>query len=127
MKYFWPNLYSTVQDWVTTGSICEQRNRYYKPKALLQPLPPVSEPWERIGMDIVGELPPSANNDKFLLVIVDYYSRWVEAIPLKRQTSLEIARALYEHIICRWGSPEIIHTDRAQNFTRALMMELYRI
>ena len=81
-------------------------------------------PMERIAMDILGPLPETYQGNKYVLCIGNYFTKWMEAIPLPDQEARTIAEALIESIICRFGIPLQIHTDQGRNFQSALLLEL---
>ena len=67
---------------------------------------------------MIGQIyPPSSKNHKFILVVTDYFTKWVEAIPLKNVTSKEMIEFVKEHIIYRFGIPQTITTDQGTIFT----------
>ncbi|XP_052809259.1 uncharacterized protein LOC128237717 [Mya arenaria] len=70
-----------------------------------------SQPWEHLSADFLGPLPSGEN----LLVIVDYYSRWIEVFIMKTTTSEKIINCL-DSIFCVHGIPVSLQTDNAQNF-----------
>jgi len=63
---------------------------------------------------------------KYILVIIDAFSRWVESFPNKSTTELETA-AVIRNYIGRFDSPQVIHTDQRPSFHDELIMELLRI
>ncbi|GJW27229.1 reverse transcriptase domain-containing protein [Tanacetum coccineum] len=65
-------------------------------------------PLHRGGMDILGPLPPARGGAKFVIVAIDYFTKWVEAKPLVKITGKEIIRFVLETSLCRYGSPRII-------------------
>lgn len=67
---------------------------------------------QRMGNDLISQIhPPSSKNHKFILVATDYFTKWVEAIPLKKVTSRDMIEFVKEYIIYRFGIPQIITTD----------------
>ena len=58
----------------------------------------------------------SSKNHKFILVAMDYFTKWVEAIPLKTVTSKEMIEFVKEHIVYRFGTPQTITTDQGSMF-----------
>ena len=58
-------------------------------------------PWERIAIDIVGPLPKTQRNNRYLLVVIDYYTRWPEAFALENQDARSVAIRLISDIISR--------------------------
>ena len=70
-----------------------------------------------MGIDLIGQIyPPSSKNHKFILVATDYFTKWVEAIPLKMVTSKEMIEFVKEHIVYRFGTPQTITTDQGSIF-----------
>jgi transposase InsO family protein len=81
---------------------------------------PIIKPWPFRGWDIdlIGQIYPSlSKNHKFILVVTDYFTKWVEAIPLKTITSKNMIDFIKEHIIYRFGIPQTIMTDQGTMFT----------
>ena len=62
--------------------------------------------------------------NRYVLVVVDCFSRWTEACPLPNETALAIADAFFQLIVCRFGMPAVIHSDQGQEFDNHLMQEL---
>ena len=60
---------------------------------------------------------PSSKGHKFILVATDYFTRWVEAIPLKMVTSKNMVDFVKEHIVYRFGIPQTITSDQGTMFT----------
>jgi hypothetical protein len=75
-------------------------------------------------MDIIGPVTKAKDGSRYILLIVDSYSKWCEAFPLKTTESEVIAKILYSEIICRYGAPEVLVTDRGQNFISSLIKEI---
>ena len=75
-------------------------------------------------MDFVGPFPATARGHKYLIVIMDYFTKWVEVIPTPNATAKTVAEVLLTEIIGRFGSPETIHTDQGKAFESRLVKEL---
>ncbi|XP_071925867.1 uncharacterized protein [Coffea arabica] len=68
------------------------------------------------GMDVIGTIdPPASNGHRFILVAIEYFTKWVEAESFKHVTKKVVANFLRDHIICRFGVPETLITDNAKN------------
>ena len=81
---------------------------------------PIIKPWLFRGwaIDLIGQIfPSSSKGHKFILVAIDYFTKWVEAIPLKNVTSSNMIEFMKEHIIYRFGIPQTITTDQGAQFT----------
>ncbi|XP_073131539.1 uncharacterized protein [Henckelia pumila] len=68
------------------------------------------------GMDIVGPLPLGPGQKKFLLVAVDYFSKWVEAEPLAKITEEAVLGFIWKNIFCRFGLPRKLVSDNGRQF-----------
>jgi len=84
-------------------------------------------PFERIAMDIVGPLTKTVRNYRHNLVIIDYYTRWLEAFPLETHDAHSVTFKLITEIISRYGAICIIHTDQETNFESKLIAELCKL
>nr|XP_027088695.1 uncharacterized protein K02A2.6-like [Coffea arabica] len=67
-------------------------------------------------MDVIGTIdPPASNGHRFILVAIEYFTKWVEAESFKHVTKKVVANFLRNHIICRFRVPETLITDNAKN------------
>lgn len=73
--------------------------------------------WYLVGMDTIGPMKEtSKRGHQYILTLIDYYTKWPEAIPLTAKDGTTVARALYEHVYCRIGAPHRIITDNGGEF-----------
>lgn len=86
-----------------------------------------SRPYERVALDILGPLPETPKDNKYIVVIGDYFSKWTEAFPLPNQEAETVAKLLVEQWVCRFGAPRIIHTDQGRNFESRLFKEVCQL
>lgn len=99
---------------------------HHPPPSPLIPLPIIEVPFEWIGMDLVGPMPKLARGREHILVIVDYATRYSEAIPLRKAMAKNIAKELF--LLCsRDGIPKEILTDQGTSFMAWLMADLCRL
>ena len=81
---------------------------------------PIIQPWsfQGCGIDLIGQIfLPSSKGHKFILVAIDYFTKWVEAIPFKMVTSKSMVDFVKEHIVYHFGIPQTITTDQGIMFT----------
>ena len=86
-------------------------------------LPVMEVPFQRIGMDVVGPLPRSRTGNRFVLVVLDYATRYPEAIPLRTVDAEQVAEALMG-FFPSVGIPVEILTDQGSNFMSKLLKEV---
>ena len=89
----------------------------------LVPMPIIDVPFDRIALDIVGPLPKTSRGHRYILVIVDYATRYPEALPLRAATSKAVARELML-LFSRVGMAREILTDQGSCFMSRVMKEL---
>ena len=83
-----------------------------------EPLTSVTSPWpfQQWGLDILGPLPIEKSQCKFIIVVVDYFTKWAEAEPLAIITEEKIRRFVWRSIICRFGIPRALVSDNGKQF-----------
>ncbi|XP_061918090.1 uncharacterized protein LOC133659350 [Entelurus aequoreus] len=124
VRFYWPGLRADVRRWCAACSDCQLVNPAATPKAPLRPLPLMEVPFERIGMDLIGPFHPSTRGYRFVLVLVDYATRYPEAVPLRSISAKSVAQALFQ-VISRVGIPKEILTDQGTSFMSRTIKELY--
>ena len=67
-------------------------------------------------MDLIGPFPPTPRGSKFVLTMTDYFSKYVEAIPLPNKSAESVAKGIHK-VYCRHGAPISIITDQGSEFT----------
>ncbi|XP_074342279.1 uncharacterized protein LOC141679772 [Apium graveolens] len=68
------------------------------------------------GMDILGPFPMASGQRKFIVVAIDYFTKWIEAKALAKITTKQITQFFWENVICRYGIPRILVTDNGKQF-----------
>ncbi|XP_070043008.1 uncharacterized protein [Nicotiana tomentosiformis] len=82
----------------------------------------MSAPWPFVvwGMDVIGPIEPAVSNGyRFILVAIDYFTKWVKAVTFKSVTKKAMVDFVHSNIICRFGIPKVIITDNAANLNGA--------
>jgi hypothetical protein len=121
-KYYWNQMFEDIREYVQS---CDSCQRFGKPKRT-EPLHtiPVGQPFERVGIDIVGPLPITPRGNRFIVVATDYLTKWPEARALTHATAEAVAQFIYDDIICRHGAPAILLSDQGSHFKNKLIDEL---
>jgi transposase InsO family protein len=121
-RYTWQTMRKDISEYVKTCYKCQQRGslKQNNPKRTIEP----GDIFERWGVDIVGPLPVTERGNKYIVVAMDYFSRWPEARPLKAANAETVATFLYEEIICRFGPPKTIQSDQGTHFVNELIKNL---
>lgn len=119
-------MWTDVKTYVKSCLKCQTlKSDNRKPASNHQPII-TSRPSEMLGVDIKGPLPKSSKQQEYLLVFVDYLSRWVGLFPMRHATATVIAKILKREILTRWGVPDYILSDRGTEFVLVIFTELCR-
>src|SRR6266498_3043869 len=121
-RYYWKGLKEDVETYVKSCDKCQRREKP-KGKHELHPIE-VKEPFYMIGIDFVGPLPITEKGNKYIIVAIDYFTKWPEAKAVKEATAKEVSIFLLEEIICRHGCPKRILSDRGSHFNNEMIREL---
>jgi len=76
-------------------------------------------------MDIIGPFALGKGQCKFLLVVIDYFTKWIEAEPLTALTARNVKIFVWKNIVCRFSLPQVIITDNGQKFTDRGLAKFY--
>ncbi len=110
---WWPQMASDIQRWCDTCIVCATINQGKPGRTkLCRPEPPKG-PWELLQLDFIGPLPSAKEGYRYCLVIIDKFSKWVEAIPTRNNSANTVARVV---------ANQILHSGEHQsklNLTRA--------
>lgn len=122
IRYYWPQMFNDVRHYVRTCDECQRRgkNRRNEP---LHPIK-VGQPFDRLGMDIVGPLPKTKNGNMYIIVATEYLTKWPEARAIPNAKASSVVTFFYEDIICRHGCPKEILTDRGTHFVNEMLNSL---
>ena len=110
-RFIWTNMETDIRKWVRACHKCTEHKRYQPHQhGLLQPITSAS-PFHTVGADIAGPFLRSTGGYRYILVVIDYFTNWVEAVPLKSISAEDTASAFFSAVISRHGCPEILRID----------------
>jgi hypothetical protein len=110
-------LYEGVRRLVTTCETCQARQRTPHLRVTPgQPIPTPSRPFYLVGTDCVGPLEETPDGNKYMMVAVDYLTKWPIAIAVPDITAERTERFLMDHIVANFGVPSFLITDRGSNY-----------
>jgi hypothetical protein len=127
--FWWPRMYFDSKSCVTNCPECERRKAPNKTDLANGPLNPfvASYPREVMAWDVMGPLPTSNRGNKYIVVVMDMFSRWVEMGPVKDIQAETLADFMWTRVISRYGPPVRIHSDRGTNLNATVIRKLYEI
>lgn len=123
-RFYWATCKNDVENWIRSCKICvAKKGPSEKGKSPMQ-IYNVGTPFERVQMDILGPLPCSSEGNRYLLVIIDCFTKWVEAFPLKNIRAKTVAEVFVNQVVSRHGVPLEIHTDQGKSFESKIFLEM---
>uniref|UniRef100_A0A3B3BXR1 Gypsy retrotransposon integrase-like protein 1 n=1 Tax=Oryzias melastigma TaxID=30732 RepID=A0A3B3BXR1_ORYME len=112
--YYWPTITQDVEEWVKSCHRCQLNDPIKTVARVLHPIK-VKEPWEVLGMDLIGPLPETREGNKYILTMTDLFTKWVIAEPLKTKTAAEVSAILTTKLYT-FGMVRKIITDQGKEF-----------
>ena len=121
-RFFWPKCRQFVKEW------CRKFDKYASRKGPTKrqkgPMKQfnVGTPLERVAVDVMGPLPTSTSGNKYILILGDYFTKWVEAYPLENQQAETVAEVIVKEFVPRFEVPfqptRIKDATSRQSFSR---------
>ncbi|XP_077962421.1 uncharacterized protein LOC144410313 isoform X1 [Gasterosteus aculeatus] len=125
-RFYWPGMKRAVVDYCAGCPECQLVAPRPSVRHPLIPLPIIEEPFERLAMDIVGPLPKTSRGHRYILVIIDYATRYPEALPLRAATAKAVGKELFL-LFSRVGIAKEILTDQGTCFMSRVLKEMLRL
>ena len=117
--YYWPTMLRDATDLVRKCKTCQEHTKISHLPS--KPLTLVISPWpfQQWGLEILGPLPIGKGQCKFIIVVVDYFTKWAEAEPLATIIEQKIHNFVWRSIICKFGIPRALVPDNGKQFDNA--------
>ena len=84
-------------------------------------------PWSHVHFDHIGPLPTTNNGHVYILTVVDRFTRYAEAFAVTDITTEETAKILVEHIVCRYGMPDVVGSDRGPVVVGLVLNQVFKL
>ncbi|XP_021986727.1 protein NYNRIN-like [Helianthus annuus] len=114
--FYWPRMYETTSREIKKCDNCQlhapMTHRHKHPMISVS----TSWPFQKWAIDIIGPLPEGPGGVKYVVVAIDYFTKWVEARPLAKITGEQMRRFVLDNIICRYGVPKELVSDNGVQF-----------
>jgi len=123
-KFYWPTMMQDIEEWIGSCPICAARKNPQSSKGPLGSITHPEKPFDTIGIDFLGPLTETNEGNRYVLVITDYATRWVEAFPTRDTKASTVAKILINEIISRHSAPKEILSDRGQSFLNKTIEEI---
>jgi Integrase zinc binding domain/Integrase core domain len=122
---WWPGIQEDVVRYVKSCDTCQKRKKNKEipepSSATIQP-----EPFYHIGIDVMGPLPVTTTNKRYIILAIDFFTKYVEGVAVEEADAQTVTKFIHSDIICRHGVPKEITSDRGTEFCNKLVEELSR-
>ena len=123
-KLYWPDISFAVRIRIGKCKECQVRKNQRPDKNRTHGSLNAGYPFETISIDVTGPLPESRNGCRYILGIIDNFSKYPMLIPLKNMTAKTICKSIFNKWISQFGIPDRIHSDRGTSFENEILHEL---
>ncbi|XP_072084512.1 uncharacterized protein [Arachis hypogaea] len=114
--YFWPTVIRDSIQIVKNSDKCQRHANIHQTAPHQLSIISAERPFGTWGIDLVGPFPTAPGQLRYLIVAIDYYTKWIEAEPLASITATQCRKFLWRQIITRFGIPEIVISDNGTQF-----------
>ncbi|GFO27346.1 gypsy retrotransposon integrase-like protein 1 [Plakobranchus ocellatus] len=127
-NFYWPEVNGDVTRYCRSCDVCQRTvKKGTVPRVPLEKVPLIDTPFKRVAIDLVGPINlPSEAGHRFILTLVDYATRFAEAVPLRKIDTQSVAEALVD-IYSRLGVPEEVLSYQRTQFISDCMKEVCRL
>ena len=115
-----------MQGWCFKCPTCNCHKIYRRNRAPLQPIY-TGEPFKRVAINIVGPLPRTERGNRFILTVVDHFTKQSEAYFLTDQKAPIVARAFLNEFVLRYKVLYMMHTDQETKFESNLYKQICKL
>ncbi|UYV84941.1 hypothetical protein LAZ67_X004064, partial [Cordylochernes scorpioides] len=127
-RFFWPGLYRSVRNYVGHCRECQRRKKIPQlPPGNLKPIAPVSIPFQKIGMDLLGRFPPTRDGNRWVIVCTDYLTKYAVTKAIPTGGAVEVAKFMVNDVVLKHGAPRELITDRGRSFQAKVVNELTKM
>nr|GEY19841.1 reverse transcriptase domain-containing protein [Tanacetum cinerariifolium] len=116
LRYYWLTMHKDARDMIRKCNDCQIHRPITRHPQ--QSLTPITAPWPfyKWGIDIAGPFPKGPRKVKFLIVAMDYFTKWIEAKAVVTITGGQVKKFVWDNIVCRFGIPDEIISDNGKQF-----------
>ncbi|XP_054154595.1 uncharacterized protein LOC128953145 [Oppia nitens] len=126
-RFFWPHCEKSIRKYVNNCESCQLNKVDNKlEKGMLQPID-ANEPFEIVGVDILGPLSPTSKGSKYIIIMIDLFTKWMETKAVRNVQAITIAKWFVDEVLARHGAIKKVLTDNARYFISDFMEEVFKL
>ncbi|XP_015956824.1 uncharacterized protein LOC107481123 [Arachis duranensis] len=115
--YYWPSMMADSKEFVRKCVKCQENANFHRAPSSELSLLTSSRPFLQWGVNLLGPFPVGPGQVKYLIVAIDYYTKWIEAEPLASISSSNCRKFMWKQVITRFGIPKAVISDNGTQFT----------
>ena len=125
-RFWWPTMSTDVRTHIEACLSCQHRKSSHRPPKLPVGHRPVTHAFQCVAVDLV-EYKSLSQGNRFILSVIDHFTRFVVLIPIKDKAARTIVRHLNERVFSVFSPPETLHSDQGKEFENELVKELQSV
>jgi hypothetical protein len=125
--FFWHSMSVDTRDFCRGCMVCKGRKRKPTVPHHVYERQVTTEPLQRVAVDILALDPPTKRGNRYVLVIVDYFTKWMEALPMTNQRAKTCIKKFVTQFVCRFGIPDQCQSDQGVQFESKIMEGVCRL
>ncbi|XP_050714146.1 protein NYNRIN-like [Eriocheir sinensis] len=122
-RFYWVGMRSDVSEWCRACDVCSAKKGPAKRNRAPLQVYCVGAPMERVAVDIAGPLPLTPRGNRYICVVMDYFTKWPEAYALPNHEAETVAGVLVNEFFTRFGVPAELHSDQGREFESRVFRE----
>ena len=124
LAYWWPGITSDVERTISNCETCQLSKAPLPAPLPLHSMPVPRGPNNRVHIDLMVPLRTSENGNKYVMVMTDAFTKWVELAAITDKTAQTIGQYFFERWICEFSAPLCIVTDQGKEFNNKVLREI---
>jgi len=125
-QVYWVGWSKDVHEFCRSCDVCAKYHRGTKKQSELQNMC-VGAPWERVAIDITGPHPQSTKGNKFMITVLDHFTKYAFVFPVRSHDAINLAKCLVERVFLAYGVPTQLLPDRGAEFEGSVMAEVCKL
>ena len=122
---WWPSMVEDIASYVSACGQCQKHKIAGRQSVPLQPMSMPTAPWMQVSIDTVGPLHTTRHGNKYIICMVDYFTRYCEAQAVGEQSTHTVLQAVYKQVICRHGVPQVLISDRGSPYVSEVAKQMF--
>src|SRR6266540_3734134 len=115
-------MYEDIRGYVQTCDACQRRGNP-RINNVLHSIE-LKAPFQRIGIDIVGLLTITKKGNRYIVIAMNYFTKWLIVKVIKEAIVRTVSKFIYEKIICEYGYSQVLQSDCGTHFVNKIIQDL---